>query len=567
MILNSKNAFKFSVLLAGLAVLFLFQANPVLSAADNQSPWGTKDYAPQPKPQGDFKPVQPGRTAIPQDACDVDHNGPAWTCLTGMPYPITLFEYKNPALVPGCGPPVYPFQVLGTVIELCNPSDFVCHFVAVPQIYEADLADPNCPVPGNLLCEGVPIEVGLPPTGGQCLPIEYWFEDTCCVYGPYFAAWNFIFIEPCGLGPCVDEVCDTCYSWQRDPTGMLWESCSSGFPGNWRISSWGLSELQNNCPGGLPLKNHFKTWRVEPSPLPVEIRVLVLDQFQHQFRDDTLSLADLEFLSNPVFKTTIEGDVYPIIRPDDHLNWYRTSGYTLIEVEYVNQFESTTVVIDSVAYLLVPAQKLEPIPHPPPESLDHYKCYRIQEPVALGKPLMLVDQFDQIMAQPELIDLIEQAYFCTPCQKNGEPVYDTITHYLAYHIMPPTLTQLPAVTIDQFGEHVTLAFQSEMLLAPTKKTRWISLCVAIPGDANASGTLTLADIIAAVNYVFNKPGWPPCPSASVLCWLSDLLCRGDWNASGNVTLADVIWGVNYIFNKPGGPWLPLPSGTCCQPVP
>ena len=88
-------------------------------------------------------------------------------------------------------------------------------------------------------------------------------------------------------------------------------------------------------------------------------------------------------------------------------------------------------------------------------------------------------------------------------------------------------------------------------------------CLALPGDANASGSYTLADIIATVGFVFNKPGWPACQSNSKSCWLSDLLCRGDWNASGTVTLSDVIQGVNLLFNKPGGPWCPLPSGLCC----
>jgi len=88
-----------------------------------------------------------------------------------------------------------------------------------------------------------------------------------------------------------------------------------------------------------------------------------------------------------------------------------------------------------------------------------------------------------------------------------------------------------------------------------------STCLAKPGDANASGTYTLADVIAIVNYIFNKPGCSPAP----LCWLSGLQCRGDWNASGNVTLSDVIQAVNFIFNKPGGPWNSLPVGVCCLP--
>jgi hypothetical protein len=87
-------------------------------------------------------------------------------------------------------------------------------------------------------------------------------------------------------------------------------------------------------------------------------------------------------------------------------------------------------------------------------------------------------------------------------------------------------------------------------------------CMAKSGDATADDTHTLGDLIAAVNYIFSRPGCSPLP----LCWLSGLLCRGDWNGNGTITLGDVIWGVNYIFNRPGGPWVPVPSGICCLPL-
>ena len=87
-----------------------------------------------------------------------------------------------------------------------------------------------------------------------------------------------------------------------------------------------------------------------------------------------------------------------------------------------------------------------------------------------------------------------------------------------------------------------------------------------PGDADANNSHNLADIISAVNYIFGKPGWPACSSNTVLCWLSDLLCRGDWNGNNGVALDDIIRGVNYIFSKPGGPWNPVPIGVCCVPA-
>ncbi|OGV95735.1 hypothetical protein A2W24_01125 [Microgenomates group bacterium RBG_16_45_19] len=89
------------------------------------------------------------------------------------------------------------------------------------------------------------------------------------------------------------------------------------------------------------------------------------------------------------------------------------------------------------------------------------------------------------------------------------------------------------------------------------------VCLGKPGDADASGNYTLGDLIAIVNYMFNKPGCISTP----ICWLSGLLCRGDWNGSGTITLGDVIRGLSYIFNKDGGPWTPVSSGSCCSSVP
>ncbi len=85
----------------------------------------------------------------------------------------------------------------------------------------------------------------------------------------------------------------------------------------------------------------------------------------------------------------------------------------------------------------------------------------------------------------------------------------------------------------------------------------------LAGDASSDQTYTLVDIIATVNYIFNRPGFAACSSNSAICWLSDRLCRGDWNGSGDVTLGDVIQGANFIFDKSGGPWSPVSSLGCC----
>jgi Zn-dependent metalloprotease len=99
----------------------------------------------------------------------------------------------------------------------------------------------------------------------------------------------------------------------------------------------------------------------------------------------------------------------------------------------------------------------------------------------------------------------------------------------------------------------------------------VRVCKAMPGDGNASKTYSLGDIIAIVNYIFNKPGCSPQP----LCWLSGLVCRGDCTGDGEVSIGDIIHLVNYIFAKPcpnpshpaSGCWLPRPSNICCTYYP
>jgi hypothetical protein len=64
--------------------------------------------------------------------------------------------------------------------------------------------------------------------------------------------------------------------------------------------------------------------------------------------------------------------------------------------------------------------------------------------------------------------------------------------------------------------------------------------VTLPGDANADGSFTAADVIYLVNHVF-KGGDPPVVPG-----------HGDANCSGEVTSADIIHMVNFVF-KGGDP--------------
>jgi hypothetical protein len=66
--------------------------------------------------------------------------------------------------------------------------------------------------------------------------------------------------------------------------------------------------------------------------------------------------------------------------------------------------------------------------------------------------------------------------------------------------------------------------------------------ITVNGDMNNSGTVTSADIITLVNFVF-KGAAPPLPCVAA----------GDVNCSGTVTSADIITLVNFVFKGLGSP--------------
>src|SRR4030067_1585665 len=331
--------FSFPALLAiTLAVLFLFLPELVWPSTDDK--------------------ISAPTISSSLHQCHVDLNGSPVPCMPPPPLPIIMYEYNDPALTGICGPPTYPFQVDGIWIELCNPNPVPVNVIAVPQVYNLGVIEPSfCPQPGALLCSGPETAIPIPPLT-HCMQFYIPLGDICCVSGPYFAGVNLLGSDE-SFNLCTDEFCDTCKSYYSDLVNPPVDICKTGLmPGNWRLGSEGRTFGQYQCP-----RDHFKAWRI--NPLPIEVMVTVEDK---SMKDD-LSLYLIDFLSNPAVK-----DTFGIPKPDDHLTWYRAAGRdTFFKVEYVNQFESTTVLIDSAAYLLVPAQKE---PHEPPVGLDHYKCYR-----------------------------------------------------------------------------------------------------------------------------------------------------------------------------------------------
>jgi len=92
----------------------------------------------------------------------------------------------------------------------------------------------------------------------------------------------------------------------------------------------------------------------------------------------------------------------------------------------------------------------------------------------------------------------------------------------------------------------------------------VQVCTTLAGDVNASGAITLGDVIYLANYIFKGEtgGRPIVP-----------LCRGDADGSGKISIVDVVRLALYVFDKDRLPclgsdpincWLPIPSDVCCR---
>jgi len=77
----------------------------------------------------------------------------------------------------------------------------------------------------------------------------------------------------------------------------------------------------------------------------------------------------------------------------------------------------------------------------------------------------------------------------------------------------------------------------------------ININPAIPlnGDANASGTINVADIVYLIGYVFSGGSAP------------DPILLGDCNCDSIINMVDIIYLVNYIFRSGPPPCINMPD--------
>jgi hypothetical protein len=158
------------------------------------------------------------------------------------------------------------------------------------------------------------------------------------------------------------------------------------------------------------------------------------------------------------------------VDPDAHLVFYAIDIEDepfQTQVQVVNQFgEQTFGVLDPVG-LAVPSTKTE---LPPPEPLDHFKCYDVEDFVGSGDIVSLEDQF----SEPFLAQVGYAWDFCNPVEKiHGDmvtPILHPDNHLMLFDIYHETTFACWEVEVyNQFGLQLIEVGWPFGLAVPTHK--------------------------------------------------------------------------------------------------
>jgi hypothetical protein len=106
---------------------------------------------------------------------------------------------------------VWPFEVVSVGFNI--QVDYAMDIDVEGYVFDADLTDPTCPVPGAQLCMTPIYTVSLPDAGHWI--VELPLAEQCCVDGPYFAG-IYIYTNLYGTGSDAvseDDVTDVCRSY------------------------------------------------------------------------------------------------------------------------------------------------------------------------------------------------------------------------------------------------------------------------------------------------------------------------------------------------------------------
>jgi hypothetical protein len=212
--------------------------------------------------------------------------------------------------------------------------------------------------------------------------------------------------------------------------------------------------------------DHFKLYDVQPyssGATPV-----LRGQFDGAERPAVVGM--LRQFANPVSK-----DGEPIQDRNNHLTVYDVAT-TFPEptrvIRLENQFGKQELIIDRLLFLLVPAQKIEPgLGYP--DTLDHYKGYRVANGSSINRTVSLADQFDV----EDSVPVLEPLVFCVPVLKKYggrvEEIKNPQDHPTIYRIAGKEY-QIAREVLDQFFPRPIQLdiIRSQTLAVPSLKLEW-----------------------------------------------------------------------------------------------
>ena len=218
-----------------------------------------------------------------------------------------------------------------------------------------------------------------------------------------------------------------------------------------------------------PVLDHFKCYRT--TAVPPDVVVGLRDQFDIPgvAPDNTFVRFPVKFC-NPVEKTTPAGVVTPITDFNAHLEMFITAPGRLEPTRRVvvrNQFGTQRLLTYGPELLAVPSAKNT---QPPPENLDHFKCYR-----TYGRPKNIVLKLSDQFQEGTTATLLRPIEFCNPVEKtHGDattPIKNPKAHLLCYAITPTTF-EGQAFVRNQFGGGPMPMATADMLCVPSEKLRF-----------------------------------------------------------------------------------------------
>ena len=224
--------------------------------------------------------------------------------------------------------------------------------------------------------------------------------------------------------------------------------------------------------------DYFRIYKVKIIKPKEDVDMELQGQFDNGVPKKFL-LGNLEY-----FAVRAAKEAEPLHDKNAHLTWYsgkqsRVEMRRVVRVWVDNQFGSTELRLKydenakDAPGLLVPTEKIERL-SAFPETLDHYKLYKVQEGAKFDqRTLRLKDQF-----LSDTVVLGMPKWFAVPVHKRRGKEEHVIqnrrgAHLVIYDITPQSELRKELTLSNQFGKKIKVSLmQSVMLAAPSRKIRW-----------------------------------------------------------------------------------------------